>query len=384
MKICHVITRMIVGGAQENTLLSVRGALEKGHDVTLVTGPSPGPEGELLRTVSCPGIKVVTCPDLVREIAPWKDFRAYQFLKRYFRDEKFDVVHTHSSKAGIVGRFAADSARIPLIVHTIHGLAFHRFEKKWKNALYIACEKAAAKHCTRIYAVAQAMIDQSLAEHIGSPEMYKVVYSGMELELFLNAKPEQALREKLGIPEGKTVFATLARLFPLKGYEDFFPIAMQLAKENPNVHFLIIGDGILTEKYKRELADLALENRFSFAGLVPPNQVHRYLALADALTHFSLREGLPRAAVQSLATGKPVIAYRLDGTPEVVQNGRTGYLLEPGDLDGIRNAMREIVENPDMAKRLGESGRNLVSGLFGWRKMSDTLLEDYAKCLGKS
>lgn len=381
MKICHVITRMIVGGAQENTLLSCRGAQEAGHDVTLVTGPSPGPEGELLKRVSCPGLKIVECPWLVREIAPLSDFKAFSHLKKLFRTERYDVVHTHSSKAGIVGRFAARAAGVPLVVHTIHGLAFHRYEKFWKNLLYIACERAAAPCGKRIYAVAQAMIDQSLAAGVGSPDQYKVVYSGMELDRFLHAKPDPELRKKLGIPEDAVVLATLARLFPLKGYEQFLPVAVKLAKELPQIHCLIIGNGTMMEEIREFIRKEGVESRFSFAGLVAPGEVGNYLALASVLVHFSLREGLPRAAVQALASGKPVIAYALDGTPEVVIPGKTGYLLKPGDRAGAEAAIRELVANPALAAELGANGRKLVESRFGWKTMSDTLLKDYAECL---
>ena len=377
MKICHVITRMIIGGAQENTLLSARGAVEAGHDVTLVTGPSPGPEGELLKRVSCPGLKIVEYPFLVRQISFSADLKAYRFLKDLFKKERYDVVHTHSSKAGIIGRFAAHAAGIPLVVHTIHGLAFHRYEKAWKNAIYILSERLAARKCRRIYAVAQAMIDQSLAAKIGKPEQYKVVYSGMELEPFLTSKPDPVLRKQLNIPENSFVFATLARLFPLKGYEDFIPLAIKLAKELPNVHYLIIGNGTMTESIKEKIRSEGLENRFSFAGLIPPQEVYRYLALSNALVHFSLREGLPRAAVQALASAKPVIAYALDGTPEVVMTGKTGYLLQPSDPVSAEQAMRDVVNDPAKAAKLGENGRKLVESNFGWRKMSDTLLEEY-------
>lgn len=381
MKICHVITRMIVGGAQENTLLSCRGALEAGHDVTLVTGPSPGPEGELLKRVSCPGLKIVECPWLVREIAPLSDLKAFLHLKKLFRTERYDVVHTHSSKAGIVGRFAARAAGVPLVVHTIHGLAFHRYEKFWKNLLYIACERAAAPCGKRIYAVAQAMIDQSLAAGVGSPDQYKVVYSGMELDRFLHAKPDPVLRKKLGIPEDAVVLATLARLFPLKGYEQFLPVAVKLAKELPQIHCLIIGNGTMMEEIREFIRKEGVESRFSFAGLVAPGEVGNYLALASVLVHFSLREGLPRAAVQALASGKPVVAYALDGTPEVVIPGKTGYLLKPGDRAGAEAAIRELVANPVLAAELGANGRKLVESRFGWKTMSDTLLKDYAECL---
>ena len=381
LKICHVITRMIVGGAQENTLLSCRGALEAGHDVTLVTGPSPGPEGELLKRVSCPGLKIVECPWLVREIAPLSDLKAFSHLKKLFRTERYDVVHTHSSKAGIVGRFAARAAGVPLVVHTIHGLAFHRYEKFWKNLLYIACERAAAPCGKRIYAVAQAMIDQSLAAGVGSPDQYKVVYSGMELDRFLHAKPDPELRKKLGIPEDAVVLATLARLFPLKGYEQFLPVAVKLVKELPQIHCLIIGNGTMMEEIREFIRKEGVESRFSFAGLVAPGEVGNYLALASVLVHFSLREGLPRAAVQALAAGKPVIAYALDGTPEVVIPGKTGYLLKPGDRAGAEAAIRELVANPALAAELGANGRKLVESRFGWKTMSDTLLKDYAECL---
>ena len=289
--------------------------------------------------------------------------------------------HTHSSKAGIVGRFAAKAAHVPFVAHTIHGLAFHRYEKFWKNFIYIASERAAAPCGKRIYAVAQAMIDQSLAAGVGKPEQYKVVYSGMELEPFLTSKPDPELRKSLGIPENAVVFATLARLFPLKGYETFIPVAIKLAKEIPDIHYLIIGNGSMMEEIQAQIAEAGLEKRFSFAGLVPPNEVWKYLALSSALVHFSLREGLPRAAVQSLASGKPVIAYALDGTPEVVIPGKTGYLLQPGDRDGAEAAIREIMADPAHATELGTNGRELVASRFGWRTMSDVLLKDYMEQL---
>ena len=383
MKICHVITRMIIGGAQENTLLSIRGALEKGHDVTLVTGPTDGPEGKLLRDQPVPGLKVVECPWLVREISPLNELRAYRFLKKYFRREKFDVVHTHTSKAGIIGRIAGRKAGVPLVVHTIHGLAFHPYQSPMKNRLYIFLEKLAAQYCDEIYCVAQAMTDQCLAAGIGKKEMFKVVYSGMEIETFLNAVPEESLREQLGIPAGSTVFATVARLFPEKGYEDFIPVAKRIAEKHPGVCFLLIGNGILMDSIRKDVESAGFADRFFFPGLVSPREVHRYLALSDALVHLSLHEGLPRAAVQSLGCGKPVIGYDLDGTPEVVRNGETGWLIEPRDLDAVEAAMEKVVSDPATAEEYGRNGKALAGRLFGWRRMSDILLEHYGTALAK-
>ena len=144
LKICHVITRMIVGGAQENTLLTCLGHLRKGHEVVLVTGPSPGREGRLLAHVDFPEFEIVEMPELVRELNPVRDLEAYGRLKRFFREQNFDVVHTHSSKAGVVGRFAARAAGIPVVVHTVHGQAFHPYEKGWRNSRYTLSERRAA------------------------------------------------------------------------------------------------------------------------------------------------------------------------------------------------------------------------------------------------
>lgn len=377
MKICHVITRMIVGGAQENTLLTVRGLHERGHEVVLATGPSPGPEGELLKQGPAHGFEVVECPHLVREISPVADFKATLFLKDLFKSRRFDVVHTHSSKAGIVGRFAGRLAGTPFIVHTVHGLAFHRYEKAWKNLVYKVSERLASKCCDRIYAVAGAMIDQCVAAKVAPRDKFKVVYSGMELEPFLNAKPDPSLRRSLGIPDDRPVVGTLARLFPLKGYEQFIPAAIKVARMRPDVHFLIVGDGAMRAELEETVRACGLASSFTFAGLVAPSEVYRYTAMMDMLAHLSLREGLPRAAVQALASAKPVVAFRLDGTPEVVKDGETGFLVEPEDVEGAVIAMSKLLSDPEAAKKMGRNGRELVSKLFDWRNMVDILEREY-------
>ncbi len=377
MKVCHFITRMIVGGAQENTFLSARGLVEAGHECVMLCGPSEGREGQLLQRMDNPGFEVVESPLFVREIAPWTDLRAISFLSDFFRKRKFDVVHTHSSKAGILGRIAGRIAGVPMVVHTIHGLAFGPYESRLKNMIYIHAERYAAKKCDKIYSVAQAMIDQCLAAGIGRPEQYKVVYSGMELDRFLNARPDAELRRSLGIPENRRVVGAIARLFPRKGYEDFFPVAAEIVKSVPDTHFLILGDGPSRKDYEKLVESLGLKEHVTFAGLIAPDEICRYIALMDAAAHFSLKEGLPRVAVQALAEGKPVVAYHLDGTPEVVLNGRTGYTVAPEDRSAAASALIGLLKSPDRMKEMGENGRALVKDKFAWRVMSDTLISEY-------
>ena len=381
LKICHVITRMIVGGAQENTLLTIKGHVEKGHDCVLVTGHSPGREGELLKNVKLPDFRIETFPDLVRELSPVKDLMAVLRLRSFFKREKFDVVHTHSSKAGIIGRLAAYLAGVPVIVHTVHGQAFHPYEKPWRNKLYITLEHWAAKWCHKIYAVAQAMIDQCVDAGVAPRDMYQVVYSGMDTSAFDTARREPELREKLGIPEDAAVIVTVARLFELKGYEFVLPAAKKLIPEYEKLHFLVVGDGPMYDELLSSLKADQMDDRFHFAGLIPPHEVCRYIAQADLLWHLSLREGLPRSVVQALATGIPAVGFALDGTPEVVLNGQTGYTVSPENVDEVISVTRKILDDPEKRQQMGANGKALVLERFNWQKMADILEEEYFRLL---
>ena len=381
MNICHVITRMIVGGAQENTLCTLRGHLEAGYDTTLVTGPSDGPEGKLLDQQPLAGLRVVELPDLVRPIHPWHDLKAYLALKKLFKEESFDIVHTHSTKAGVLGRVAARRAGVPVVVHTIHGPSFHRFLPAWKNKLYIASERFASRYGDRTFAVAQAMIDQYVEAGVTSADTCQVVYSGMELGPCLNCEPDADLRERLEIPAGVPVIGKVARLFELKGYEQLMQAAPKIAEEMPDAHFLIVGDGLLRARIDWQVRDLRLGDRFHFAGLVKPSEVHRYVALMDVLVHLSLREGLPRVVVQGLACGKPVVGFDLDGTPEAVQDGQTGYICPPEDSDAAAEAVPKLLRDPEQAKKMGAKGREFVRRRWDWEYMARTLEHSYGQLL---
>lgn len=384
MKICHVITRMIIGGAQENTLLTCRGHVEHGHETMLLTGPTTGPEGKLLQANPIPGLRVVENPHLCRELNPWHDTLALRSLRRWFRANRFDVVHTHSSKAGIVGRIAARQAGVPFVAHTVHGQAFHAYETWWKNQLYIRAERLAARYCDRIYAVAGAMVEQCVAARIAPADMYQVVYSGMELEPFLTSRRDPELRRRLGIPDGAVVIGKIARLFELKGHDTLVAAAAAVVRECPEACFLLVGDGLLRGQLEAEIRARGLENHFVFAGLVPPTEIPALVGQMDILAHLSLREGLPRSVVQGLAAGIPAVAHPLDGTPEVVRDGVTGFLCPPGDSAAVAAALARLVRDPGLRRRLGAAGRERVRNDFDWRRMVDVLEADYRAHLTNS
>ena len=265
MKIVHIITRLIIGGAQENTLLSCEGQHAAGHDVTLLTGPAIGPEGTLLDRARAGGYRVEIIDPMRRSIHPLRDWQTYKILKRRIAELKPDIVHTHSSKAGIIGRWAAHAAHAPFIVHTIHGLAFTASTSPIVNNVYRALEKRTAPITDKIVCVADSMRDQSLAANIGWPEQYVTVYSGMDTAPFLHPPvPREETRSRLRLSADKIVVGTIARLFDLKGHDDLLAIAPTLCNEFPELRFLWIGDGSLRGRFETEIARMKLTDRFIF------------------------------------------------------------------------------------------------------------------------
>lgn len=382
MKIVHVITRLILGGAQENTLLTVEGLHHRHRDdVTLITGPAEGPEGDLFDRASRQGLKVELMPELVRAVRPRTDAKAYRLLRQSIRRLKPDVVHTHSSKAGIVGRAAAWDERVPAVVHTIHGLPFGPSEKPLKNRLYVAAERWAARRCHSIVSVCDAMTEQALAAGVGRPDQYRTVYSGMDVEAFLNPpRGREEVRKELGLADDEVAFGTVARLFERKGHDDILAVAPDVLKANPRVRFVFIGDGILRDRLIAETERLGVRHAFHFVGLVPPGRIPELLAAMDAVVHPSLREGLARVLPQSLLVGRPVISYDVDGAREVCLP-ETGILLKPRDLPGLTAGVLRLAADADLRHALGQEGRRRFAHQFRHETMTDQLRALYEELL---
>ncbi|HUZ06313.1 MAG TPA: glycosyltransferase, partial [Candidatus Paceibacterota bacterium] len=242
MRVTHIITRLIVGGAQENTVATVLGLRGKpGVGVNLVSGPASGPEGSLESEFKNSPDLLTIVPALVRQISPEKDFLALRKLEAIFREQKPDIVHTHSGKAGILGRLAAKRAGVPVIVHTIHGPSFGKFQNTLGNIIFRSAERYAARVTDHFIVVADAMKDQYLAAGIGRPEQYAKIFSGFPLEPFLAAENDLELRGKLGIAPDDFVVGKIARLFKLKGHDDLFAVAPKLVQQNPKIKFMLVG-----------------------------------------------------------------------------------------------------------------------------------------------
>lgn len=383
LRIMHVSTRLILGGSQENTVLSAEGQVSRGHTVSLVHGPIYGPEGSLLERVrDHGGIEAIETPRLVRRISPVADARCCRDLRRLIAEWRPDVVHTHSSKAGVLGRFAAWKQRVPCVVHTIHGLPFHPYQSKLVNAVYILAERAAAKRCHRLIAVADAMRDQALAAGVGRPDQYVTIYSGIETELFEDAHPPRRdTRRRLGFDDDDFVLGTVSRLAKLKGHDDLLDALAPLMQRRPDLKLLWVGDGWWRDRLLARVSSMGLEGRVVHTGLVPPGDIPGLLAAMDGLAHPSYREGLPRAVPQALLSGVPVIVYDVDGAREVCTDGEVGRLVAPGDLTALRESVQWMMDNPKERRAMGRRGRDACRRRFDARTMVEQLEAVYASVL---
>ena len=387
MKIVHIITRLILGGAQENTLITCKLLAQRGHDVTLVTGPAIGPEGELFEQTKNQKYNVIVIPRLIRPICPLYDFLSYRQIKKLLRELQPDIVHTHSAKAGILGRFTAYGLKgkwaenRPAVVHTIHGLAFHPYQSRALNKFYIAVEKSAAKRTDFFISVADAMTVQALAAGIGKPEQFITAYSAIEEGDFLepiSQERKEKFRSNYEIPRSAIVLVTIARLFMLKGHKYIIESTKQLSKQFDNAFWLFVGDGNLTNHFKEQVRQLGLAEKIKFTGLLPPSQIPLAIQSSDILVHCSLREGLARALPQAMLCGRPAVSFDIDGAREVV-NENTGRLIEPKNIEQLTKACAELIENKDLRDRLGKTGRKFVKEKFAPKTMVDTIESVYRK-----
>jgi glycosyltransferase involved in cell wall biosynthesis len=377
-RIDHVITRLIIGGAQENTLASVLGIRQfPEFDVRLLSGPTEGPEGSLEPLAAEVPHLWSLIPSLVRPVHPAQDARALLALARHFRRRQPHFVHTHSGKAGILGRLAARAAGVPRILHTIHGPSFGPFQGALANATFLTAERLAARCTHHFVVVAQAMARQYLAAGIGSPHQYSRIFSGFNLDPFLHPPDPLPIRTRLHLDPSHFVVAKVARLTELKGHDDLIAAAPDLVRDLPHLRFLLIGDGPWRPRIEADIAARNLSPHFVFTGLVPPADIAPLIAASDIVVHLSRREGLARALPQSLAAARPVIAYDCDGANEVCLNGRTGYLIPVGNLTALRERIRLLAADPRLRTELGQRGRDLARESFSTERMVRDLIDLY-------
>ncbi len=385
MRIAHIITRLIIGGAQENTLFNVDDQHHLFHDeVCLITGPGLGPEGSLEPKARARGLDLRVLPELRRSLNPLQDWSCLRAIRRAFADFAPQLVHTHSSKAGILGRLAAHQLGIPA-VHTIHGASFHYGQNLLAKTAYKWAERRAARWCQHYISVCDAMTNQYVQAGIARREKFTTVYSGMDVDHFLTPRRDPAtLRRELELSPTDIVLGKVARLFHLKGHEYLIEAAPQVVEAVPNVRFLLVGDGILKAEFQSRIAELGLTKHFVFAGLVAPEAVGDYLHAMDVVVHTSVWEGLARVLPQGSIAGKPVISFAIDGAPEVCVPEETGLLVEPRNIPQLAEAMIRLAQDAALRQRLGATGKERFTEQFRHQNMTRQIREVYARVLADS
>jgi glycosyltransferase involved in cell wall biosynthesis len=374
---------MIIGGAQENTLLNCLDLInDYGDDVVLITGPALGPEGDLLGQGRAGELPVRLLPELLRPIHPWHDWQAYRAICNAIDDFRPDVVHTHSAKGGMLGRQAAWSRKVPAVIHSVHGAPFHPYQSIIARSFFQRCERWAGKHCHHLISVADAMTDLMVDANVAAREKFTTIYSGMEVEQFARADEHRdQVRQQYGFKDDDVVVGKIARLFHLKGHDDLITAAVEVVKQNANVRFLLVGDGILREAHRQRIASLGLTDHFVFAGLVQPTEVPKLIGAMDAVVHTSLREGLARVLPQALIAGRPVVSYDVDGAREVTITGETGFLIPPRDTVMLAESLSTLASDPEMRARMGREGQRRFTEQFDHRTMTREIRKVYQTIL---
>jgi glycosyltransferase involved in cell wall biosynthesis len=367
IRVIHIITKLELGGAQENTLYTLGHLDPTRFSGLLVTHPEGLLVADALRDRRYEKRFV---PSLVREVRPPRDAAALAALVRVLRAEvraarsgtgglRPLVVHTHSSKAGILGRAAARIAGVPVVIHSVHGFGFHPRQRPAVRRLYVALERLAGRWTTHVVAVAQADLDEGVALGLFPRERASLIRSGIEIARYeaSGIDREAAVRD-LGFDPARPLVGMVACLKPQKNPVDFVRAAAVVAASVPGAQFLVAGDGVLRPAVEEEVRRSGLEGRFRLLGW--RRDVPRIIPCLDVLVLTSLWEGLPRVIPQAMAAARPVVAYRVDGAPEAVTEGVTGYLVDPGDHAAAAARVVALLADPALARRLGAAGRERV------------------------
>jgi glycosyltransferase involved in cell wall biosynthesis len=370
VQVVHIITKLELGGAQQNTLFTIAHLDRKYFRPYLITHN----EGILLsEAAALEGVKTFLLPELIREINPLMDMRALLKIRGILRDLKTSdsaiIVHTHSSKAGILGRWAARFAGADIIIHTVHGFGFHDQQPSPVRKFIILLEKVTAMITDKLIAVSKANIKKGVGVGIFPPKKAVLIRSGIELEQFTGVRVNKAQKkEELGTALKFPLATMIGCLKPQKAPLDYVEIAY-LVLQVKDAYFILVGDGILREKVEKRVDELGLRKRFKLLGW--RRDIAEILAVTDIFVLPSLWEGLPRVLPQAMAMGIPIVATKVDGTPEAVTDGVNGFLVEPQDTRGMAEKIIYLFDHPEEARDLGERGRDKVEEFDIWRMVRE-------------
>jgi glycosyltransferase involved in cell wall biosynthesis len=379
IKVLHAITRLDKGGSSENTLLSCTGLAGRGYKVDLLFGRTADPDVHLMKRARAAGVTFIEEEDLLRDIHPVKDLSAFFDIVNFMRRERYDIVHAHSSKAGLICRLAARFAGAKAIVYTPHGHVFYGYFGKAFTGAIIFAEKALARVTDAIVGLTPSECGEWLEYGIGRGEQYTSIPSGVDFAGFEETgRSVRGVREEFGVPGGALLVVSMGRFVEVKGFRFFIEAAVDRVSKRDDVFFLLAGEGPLRPFYKTLIDNAGAGDRIRLVRW--QEETVDILRDADVFVLPSLNEGMGRVLVEAMYFGKPVIATRVGGVPSLVGDD-AGILVPPASAEDISSALDILLSDPDRRKDMGEAGRKKVVEGFSYDKMVSELDRLYRRLL---
>ena len=363
IKILHVITHLPIGGAQDNTLYTVELLDKEKYDISLCCNL----DGELVeRAKKVEAVKLFDIPFLGREVSPYRDIRAFLSLYKLFKEEDFTIIHTHSSKAGLLARLAAVLNKTPIVIHTIHGFAFNDFMNMFKKNFFIYVEKLLAKWTDVLITVSNLNKKKIIDLNIAHENKIKNIYSGIDLSLFTNKRNDD-FRKELNLENDHLLLGSVGRLSDQKDPITMIEAFGIISKPFPNAHLALVGDGKLKGKILEKIDQLKLNDRIHLTG--NKNNPWSVYHSMDLFIMSSIYEGLGRSITEALSCGVPVVCTDVEGVPEIVRDNITGILVPPKDSNKLADGIIRTLNDMETAKKMAEEGRRFVNDNFDVNKM---------------
>jgi glycosyltransferase involved in cell wall biosynthesis len=377
IKILHVHTLPVVSGSGINTYLTMKGTPDDRFEVALACAPG----GRLNDIVREAGMKFHEVRNLVQPLDLRNDITALFKIVRILKREKIDVVHTHNSKAGFLGRLAGRLAGTPVVIHTVHGFAFHDAEFLWRRSLFRVLERMAAPWADHTIFISRPMIDWARAHGILREGHYSKIFSGIDLDAFHRYRQEDLdnLREELGLQRSDRVIGFVSKLWEGKGHETALQAMTQVAASVPEAKLLLVGEGPIEKKLRELTRKLGIERSVIFAGF--RTKIAELTSLCEICILPSFFEGMGRVLLEAGACGKPVVASNVGGIPDVVKDRMTGFLVPPGDSSALFGEILRLLSDPDLAREMGEAAKQRINEKFDVRTMVREIVELYEEYL---
>ena len=378
IKVAHIIARMITGGADENTLFTVQGLNKDRYVVDLIVGEEF--DRNILNKVKNNNFNIIQIKGLKWKLNFLYDPIVLIKLIKLLKKKRYDIVHTHTTKAGILGRIASRITGVPVIIHGLHGSTFQAFNSGLLNWLLFLFERLTGRFTDAYISVSEVLSEKYIEKGIGKKENYYTVYSGMELETFYDVRERidcGKRRRELGINSKHFVIGNVARLETRKGHKfllDAFKKVIMERKDCP-LKLLIIGEGDKRENLESYVRELNLGEKVIFTGY--REDVEELMALMNIFVLTSLREGLPRVLVQAAAVGIPLVAFNVDGVSEIVKDNYNGFLIRPRDVEQLANRIVKYIDNKDIVLLHCQKGREFIKDKWSIEDMVDKIDKIY-------